>query len=307
MFKKSGFVPFGAEMPKQGVQKFTAKKGQTIIKILSTAQEHFLFSKTHYLEGVGYFHCFGGSCCQACADAGDKGSTSERAILPIAVYKPSLSGVPTLEFAYLPLSEQKYSALVNMNENIGVVTNYDIIIDCEDEKYQKYTFTPKISASPKMSAHPIIDSIADSQAKVATFLAEYSANIMKTLGKTIDELEFNKLRAQALQKAANNVGVTFQPNATASQAFVQPQVALPQQQTPVAAIATAQPTPQPIQTVVPPVSVPTAQVVAEAQAIAPAPTPEVQVTPAQPVVEEPTEVVVESVTADDWASMIAND
>ena len=301
MFKKSGFVPFGAEMPKQGVQKFTAKKGQTIIKILSTSKEHCLFSKTHYLEGVGYFHCFGGSCCQACADAGDKGSTSERAILPIAVYKPSLSGVPTLEFAYLPLPEQKYSALVSMNVNIGAVTNYDIIIDCEDEKYQKYTFTSKISAPP------IINSIADSQAKVATFLAEYSANIMKTLGKTIDELEFNKLRAQALQKAANNVGVTFQPNATASQAFVQPQVALPQQQAPVAAIATTQPISQPIQTVVPPVSVPTAQVVAEAQAITPAPTPEVQVIPAQPIAEEPTEVVVESVTADDWASMIAND
>ena len=314
LFNRSGFVPFGAAMPKQGIQKFTAKKGQTQIKVLSTSEEYFVYAKVHYLEGVGYFHCFGGSCCKACADAGDKGSSSERAILPIAVYKASLTGGATLDFAYLPLPEQKYSALLSLHTSVGDITTYDIIIDCEDEKYQKYTFTPVISVPP------IYNSIPDAEMASANFLRDYQATIMKTLGKSINEVEFNNLRAKALQQAANNVGVTFQPNATASQAFMNnaPQVALPQPkpaiaqqvqaipQQPIAPQVVAPQQPVAPQVVAPqqpvviaPANIPTQEVIQEAQVVAAEPV-------AEPVQQAAETAVSETFEETDWQQFLEN-
>lgn len=273
----SKFVPFGTAMPKSGIAKFSAKMGDTRIRILSVAEGDFLVTKTHYLKGVGSFHCFEGSCCSVCANAPEgESNTQERAILPIAVASASIAGGVTTEYAYLALPETKYSQLLSLHQNVGDVTQYDILIQCTDEKYQKYTFLPLINQpSAVLSTQEQVN-------KASSFLALYRSTIMGQLGKTLDETSFQAARAKSLQQAAGAVGVQFTPNPTANQAFAQPQTipALPTMnvQPQIAQVATPQPTvAQPTPTVVPQTANPTVEVVPQ---VVP---PVVEV--AQPVVE----------------------
>ena len=277
----SNFVPFGSAMPKVGISKFSAKVGDTRIRILSVAEGDFLLAKTHYLKGVGSFHCFGGSCCQVVANAPEGESNSaERAILPIAVATPSVTGGVSVEYMYLALPETKYSQLVSLNQNVGDITSYDILVQCTDENYQKYTFLPLVG-------QPSIVLTESETPKAQTFLVNYRNNIMKALGKTMDENSFAAARAKSLQQAANSVGVSFTPNPSASQAFAQP--------TPVQALPVAKPV-QPA--VVPPVVTTTpveqpqpqvVEVVVPATPVQPVATP-VVATPTQEVVIEATPV-----------------
>lgn len=209
------FVPFGTAMPKSGISKFSAKVGTTKIRVLSTGEGDFFLARTHYLKGVGSFHCFGGSCCQVCADAPEgESNTQERAILPIAVLSPSAMGGVGIDFMYLALPATKYEQLVSMNNNCGDVTQYDIVITCDDEKFQKYTFMPVVGQPSFITP--------DKQNEVSAFLNRYRAEIRKTLGKDLDEVSFNQARAKALAGAAQSVGVNFTPNPTANQAFANP-------------------------------------------------------------------------------------
>lgn len=320
----SKFVPFGTAMPKSGISKFSAKVGTTKIRILSVAKGDFFLARTHYLKGVGSFHCFGGSCCQACNDAPEgESNTQERAIFPIAVLSPSAMGGIGIDFMYLALPATKYEQLVAMNNNCGDITQYDIVITCDDEKYQKYTFMP-VMGQPSFIT-------PDKQNEVMSFMNRYRAEIRKTLGKDLDEMSFNQARAKALAGAAQSVGVNFTPNATANQVFAnptpQPMPALPTSVAPqpqpqvvaspnvtVAPVVEVQPTPvvvptpQPVQTVVPPV--------VEVQ---PTPVVEVQPTPTVNVAPQPTVVPAETVqpetTTDtpsgatdiDWSAFMNND
>ena len=293
----SKFVPFGTAMPKSGITKFSAKMGDTRVRILSVAEGDFLVTKTHYLKGVGSFHCFEGSCCSACANAPEgESNTQERAILPIAVASASIAGGVTTEYTYLALPETKYSQLLSLHQNVGDVTQYDILIQCTDEKYQKYTFLPLINQpSAVLSTQEQVN-------KANSFLALYRSTIMSQLGKTLDEASFQAARAKSLQQAASSVGVQFTPNPAASQAFAQPQAmpALPTMnvQPQIAQVTTPQPTvvaPTPIavqqtvnptKEVVPPV-VEVSQPVIETVA-----TPVVE-TASQPVVETASQPVAE--------------
>lgn len=292
----SRFAQFGAVMPKSGIQKFSAKKGDTRIRILSVAEGDFLLAKTHYLKGVGSFHCFGGSCCTVCANAPEgESNTQERAILPIAVATPSVAGGISVEYFYLALPETKYSQLLSLHQNVGDVTQYDILIQCTDEQYQKYTFLPLINQPSAILG------TQEQVNKAGAFLNTYRGTIMNQLGKTLNEATFNAARAKSLQNAASSVGVQFTPNAQASQVFAQPQVmpALPQQ------IQTV--TPQPVEV----------KVVSEAQPVPPVvnavpqaeeiqPVPEATVTPIKPMETEPSTTVESTTTDIDWSQFMAN-
>ena len=288
----SKFMPFGSTMPKVGISKFSAKNGDTRIRILSISEEDFLITKVHYLKGVGSFHCFGGSCCQVVANApeGDA-NTTERAILPIAVATPSVAGGITVEYMYLPLNEKKYSQLVALNQNVGDITSYDILVQCSDEKYQSYTFLPLVGQESVILT-------ASEMPKAQGFITNYRANIMKTLGKSLDENTFAAARAKSLQQAANSVGVTFTPNASANQAFAQPQPmpALPTAKPVNIPPVTVAPQPQP-QVVETPAVQPVPQAAPQPQVVVPAEPAQVVETPvAQPVVEAPQPQVVETPT-----------
>lgn len=292
----SKFVPFGTAMPKSGIAKFSAKVGDTRIRILSVAEGDFLVTKTHYLKGVGSFHCFEGSCCSVCANAPEgESNTQERAILPIAVASASIAGGVTTEYAYLALPETKYSQLLSLHQNVGDVTQYDILIQCTDEKYQKYTLLPLINQpSAVLSTQEQVN-------KASSFLALYRTTIMAQLGKTLDETSFQAARAKSLQQAAGAVGVQFTPNPTANQAFAQPQPmpALPTMnvQPQIAPAVTPQPTVTPVANgvqVAPPVMEVAQQTVNPVTEVVPQIVPPV-VEVSQPVIETVATPVVETV------------
>lgn len=285
----SKFVPFGTAMPKSGIAKFSAKMGDTRIRILSVAEGDFLVTKTHYLKGVGSFHCFEGSCCACCANAPEgESNTQERAILPIAVASASIAGGVTTEYAYLALPETKYSQLLSLHQNVGDITQYDILIQCTDEKFQKYTFLPLINQpSAVLSTQEQVN-------KASSFLNLYRTMIMGQLGKTLDEASFQAARAKSLQQAASAVGVQFTPNPSASQAFVQSQ--------PMPALPTMNQQPQIAQVVAPqPVTTPTVSEVQVAPTVVEVVPPVVEVTQpvptpvAQPTVEVAPPTVAEPV------------
>lgn len=287
----SKFVPFGSAMPKLGISKFSAKNGDTRIRVLSTSEQDFLITKVHYLKGVGSFHCFNGSCCQAVLQApeGDA-NTTERAILPIGVVTPSVSGGVSIEYMYLPLSEKKYSQLVALNQNVGDITSYDMLVQCTDEKYQNYTILPLVGQASMVLTE-------EEMPKAQAFLASYRAKIMDTLGKKLDENSFAVARAKSIQQAANSVGVQFTPSNTATQTFAQP--------TPTPALPTE---------VAPPVAIPQVTVAP----VTPTPTPVAEAQPVPVVPQSPTNVgaptfasqpapETESVTTDiNWADFMNN-
>ena len=196
----------------------------------------------------------------------------------------------------LPLNEKKYSQLVALNQNVGDITSYDILVQCSDEKYQSYTFLPLVGQESVILT-------ASEMPKAQGFITNYRANIMKTLGKSLDENTFAAARAKSLQQAANSVGVTFTPNASANQAFAQPQ--------PMPALPTAkpvnippvtvapQPQPQLVETpVAPQPQVVETPVAPQPQVVVPAEPVQVVETPvAQPVVEAPQPQVVETPVA----------
>lgn len=214
----TAFATFGTTMPKTGITKFKAKVGETRIKVLSVSEQDFLFVRTHYLPNVGTFHCFNGSCCLAASNAETEGgNTSERAILPIAIYKPLLTGGVTVDYAYIALPQTKYDSLVSLHNNVGDVTKYDLLINCTDEGFQKYEFTPLANQAP------LIDSIPGEAERVNTFLANYRMNIRKTTGKEFNEQTFQAALTNVATKTANGLGAKFVPNAAASQVFSQPQ------------------------------------------------------------------------------------
>lgn len=297
-----GMVSFGTPMPKTGIQKFKAKKGEQYIKILSIDDGCCFAFRTHYIEGIGSFHCFSpdgsGDCCKD-ASLSPNGSTQERFILPIAIYTPSFTGGVSVDFAYLPLPENKYSALLSLHNSSGNITTYDIKIDCEDEAFQKYSFIPVINKPP------MIDSIPNIQKDIDNFLSDYKANIEKSVApKKFTPITYMQAKTEALQKTANNVGANFTPNASAMNTFNQQNVALPKQVvTPQITVA------KPVETAVIPqvvVSQPNENLTTQVNPIPAVQTTQANVTE-QVVQAEPPAQVVESPDGIDWSSMMNND
>lgn len=311
---KTGAVPFGTPMPKTGIQKFKAKKGAQIIKILSVEANRIF--KTHYLPGVGTFHCMGTEedpireCCIDTKAAGEAGSTSHKSYLPIAIYQPSLRGGVSVDFAYLPLGSKKYDALVNMHTNVGDVTKYDIQINCEEETYQNFTFSPILN-QPSM-----IDSIPDIQSKIDLFLNDFKMNIEETIApRKFTPETYAQAKMNALQKSVNGVGAQFTPNTNTSAMFSQSQqVALPTQQVATPQLITSQPVaPQPVaQPVIPQVNVQQTPQINPVPAV-PVSQPEtvveqpvIEATVVQPATPVETTSITDGADGIDWDSMLKN-
>ena len=311
---RTGIVSFGTPMPKTGISKFKAKKGSQTIKILSVKDGDTFAFRVHYLPGIGSFHCFdatGHHDCDCCRDANASpdGNTTERFILPIAIYTPTFTSGIAVDFAYLPLPETKYTQLVNMHSNVGDITSYDIQIDCEDEGFQKYTF------SPLVNKQAMINSIPNIEEKIQSFLADFRTNIESTVAsKKFNQATYMQAKATALQKSANGIGAQFTPNTNTSAMFSQSQqVALPTQQVATPQLITTQPTPQPVaQPVIPQVNV---QQVPQINPVPAVPVSQPETVVEQPVIEatvvQPaTPVETTSITdgADgiDWDSMLKN-
>lgn len=310
---RTGAVSFGTPMPKTGISKFKAKKGSQTIKILSVKDGDTFAFRVHYLPGIGSFHCFdatGHHDCDCCRDASASpdGNTTERFILPIAIYTPTFTSGISVDFAYLPLPETKYTQLVNMHSNVGDITSYDIQIDCEDEGYQKYTF------SPLVNKQAMITSIPNIEEKIQSFLAEFRTNIESTVAsKKFNQATYMQAKAAALQKSANGIGAQFNPANNTSGMFNNQQVALPTQQVATPQLITTQPTPQPVvQPVIPQVNVEQIPQINPVPAVPVTPPeqdveqPVIEATVVQPATPVETTTITDGADGIDWSAMLNN-
>ena len=132
-------LKFGARVKSKAVERYKGAKGVSdVIAILSLdiASAH-----VHYGEGVGYFYCFGGVCCEAL------GLPATKYIIPVAHYtrrsRDDWGGPVTVK--YLSLGTEMYeSGLVAKNDILNrdgkQLTDVDLQVTCTDEQYQRISF-----------------------------------------------------------------------------------------------------------------------------------------------------------------------
>lgn len=113
--------------------------GKAIINILSRRN---ITVRIHYVPGIGYFYCFGGSCCER------HGLPSVRYVYPILVYGTIQRGnsieidkeSSAWKIAFLKVADEEYDDIIQKDEIHGGIHNIDLLVKCTEEKYQNYRY-----------------------------------------------------------------------------------------------------------------------------------------------------------------------
>ena len=130
---------FGEIVKSLAIEKYRGSKGaKDIVSVLSLdiGSAHM-----HFADGVGYFYCFSGICCQLL----DLARTYY--IVPIIQYTArdiNDYGLP-VQVKYLSLSPSAYESDLLLKQSIAQKTGtsidkQDMLITCTDESYQKLVF-----------------------------------------------------------------------------------------------------------------------------------------------------------------------
>lgn len=131
-----GVIDFGKKLNRYPIERFRGVKGfNRRISVLTTKRIYGI--KTHYEPGVGYFYCFGGTCC-------DLSDPAVRYLFPVVVYDTDREGNPIsakFEIQYVAISDTVYDSWMLMNKTAPLDT-IDIVASCTDEQYQKMTWIP---------------------------------------------------------------------------------------------------------------------------------------------------------------------
>lgn len=113
--------------------KFT-KDSRALINIVSSK---VVAIKTHYREGLGNYLCFGGECCEF------DGLARVKYLFPVNVYDTNKKGKPIsseLQQRVLSIGADQYEDIMTLQELNGDITQFDILVSCKDEQYQKLSF-----------------------------------------------------------------------------------------------------------------------------------------------------------------------
>jgi len=127
-------VDLGTKVVPAAIQKYRGALG--VRDVISVVSRKIQVAKAHYQDGVGYFHCFRGSCCE------NLGFAKIRYILPIVHYTGDNKkyGMPVyLKFLFLAKEAYEEEFLV-MDELREDITKLDILVTCSDEQFQKLNF-----------------------------------------------------------------------------------------------------------------------------------------------------------------------
>ena len=211
-----GFRFGDAPTERPSIEKFKISEDEVkFITILDT--DALEVSATHYLPGVGYFHCHRtedsdgvvekGFCCKIMEDLYEKGLInnsfpSQRATLPIIVFgTKTVDGRKKIDhtntsFARLELTNSDYKELIGSitdEEDIEIedITKYVIRVRGEETGKGQYKriapkFKPQTVKSPVLSDAKLKEEVKD-------FLAKYHELIHSILGKDFDEAKLSKI------------------------------------------------------------------------------------------------------------------
>jgi hypothetical protein len=130
-------APKGTVDSRFPINPYKASKGRK--DRIAILDERPIIAKTHYVKGYGYFHCFGGACCE-------DGFASTRYIFPIVRYDTSGKGKVVssdYEIQFLNLPPRKYDGqIIPRVEDEEDITAQDIRITCTDSDKQDFQMSP---------------------------------------------------------------------------------------------------------------------------------------------------------------------
>lgn len=171
----------GIEVSRFPVERFKFTKGQkSLISILS---DNVIVAKTHYDEDLGNFLCFGGACC-------DSDLARVRYVYPVLKYETNAKGKPIskeVRFGSLVLGQDQYDTIRDIEDLKGDITNFDLLISCSDEQYQKIT----IQEAGPARWHKI-EGITK---QIQEFWSENGKYILKSIAKKITPQEYAKAKS----------------------------------------------------------------------------------------------------------------
>lgn len=159
--------------------KFTTSKKERISIIL----DNVIIVKTHYIEDTGSIICYGGKCCELCD------LPAVRYVFPVVHYENTdKKGTPLstdLDVKLLSVGKDNYEELLTIMDNKGPLSQFDIVVTCNDEGYQKCSFTEAGPARWKKSKK--------AQATVAERLQKDGPKMLACLGRTVNDEQLLKL------------------------------------------------------------------------------------------------------------------
>lgn len=171
--------------------KFT-KGNRALISILS---DQVVIAKTHYKEGLGNFFCFGGKCC-------DRDLARVRYCYPVAVYETNAKGKPIstdMKNEVLVLGQDTYQSILDIVELKGPISQFDLLVNCTDEQYQKISIQEAGLARYKKSANCVRE--------INEFWSVNAKNMLKSVARTITPQEFE---AEGAVEATSDDSVNFE-------------------------------------------------------------------------------------------------
>lgn len=125
-------IKFGTFVNSNPVEKYKGEVGKT--DRIAIIDDDIKVVKTHFQEGIGYFYCFEGDCCDV------YGMPAMHYIIPIIQYDTNKEGKPIskkFQMKYLSLSHKKYMFLKTILENAtDDITVVDLIMVCKEAKFQ---------------------------------------------------------------------------------------------------------------------------------------------------------------------------
>ena len=128
-------INFGQKTKRYPFNRYKASKDLKS-RVCVLTKNDIISLKVHYDDENRSYLCFDGACCER------SGYSRIRYLIPIVVYDTDSSGKVVsqkLEIKILSIGEDKYQELIDINEE-SPITEYDILITCSDEKYQKMSF-----------------------------------------------------------------------------------------------------------------------------------------------------------------------
>lgn len=145
----------------------------------------------HYREGIGFFYCFGGKCCE------DLSLPQVRYVLPVLVY--STQDVTTRSYGlpitmkYLILGRDAYESQILTKERINSNLHVqDLLVTCTDEGYQKLSFDivgPAKWRDPKNGMTDLVKSL----------WAEYQRLIAMSVARKLTPEKYAELVEKSLE------------------------------------------------------------------------------------------------------------
>lgn len=183
-------IELGDKLKSIAVERYKASEGHK--DVIAVVSKKIAAVHMHYQEGVGFFYCFQGKCCE------DLGLPSVRYILPVLVYtlrdiRTRDYGMP-LSLKYMALGKDVYESQILSKLEISQDLNMkDLLVTCTDEGWQKITIDvigPNSWRDPKKGMVDTVKMLYD----------EYKRLISLSVARSITESKYVEL----CEKAAEN-------------------------------------------------------------------------------------------------------